>query len=135
MKIKEEQFKKIEQLMPLPRGSVTMSHLAFLNALLYVIENGCKWRALPESLGKWDTVYRRANRWAKNGLLDKVFLGLQSEQIIRLKIEHVSLDSTNIKVHPDAHGALKKRENSVSAKAEGVGIPSFMWLPRMTKLP
>jgi hypothetical protein len=34
MKIKEEQFKKIEPLMPLPRGSVTMSQLAFLNALL-----------------------------------------------------------------------------------------------------
>jgi transposase len=100
-----------------------------------VIENGCKWRALPESLGKWDTVYRRANRWAKNGLLDKVFLALQKEQIIRLKIEHVSLDSTSIKVHPDAHGALKKPENSASAKQGAVGTPNFMWLPRMTELP
>jgi hypothetical protein len=35
---------------------------------------------------------------------------LQKEQIIHIKIGHVSLDSTSIKVRPDAHGALKKRK-------------------------
>ncbi len=49
------------------------------------------------------------NRWAKNGVLDRVFEQLQTEQIVRIKIEAFPLDSTSIKVHPDGTGALKKR--------------------------
>ena len=49
------------------------------------------------------------NRWSKAGVLDRVFEELQRHQIVRIKIEAVSLDSTIIKVHPDGTGALKKR--------------------------
>jgi hypothetical protein len=48
------------------------------------------------------------NRWAKAGVLDRLFAELQREQLIRIKIEAVSLDSTIVKVHPDGTGALKK---------------------------
>jgi hypothetical protein len=41
--------------------------------------------------------------------LDLVFAKLQQEQIVRIKIEALSLDSTSVKVHPDGTGALKKR--------------------------
>jgi DDE family transposase len=41
-----------------------------------------------------------------------VFANLQQEQILRLKIEAFSLDSTLWKVHPDGTGALKKRTAS-----------------------
>ncbi|WP_425597238.1 transposase, partial [Synergistes jonesii] len=30
-----------------------------INAILYVTENGCKWRALPKSYGNWHTIYVR----------------------------------------------------------------------------
>jgi hypothetical protein len=33
---------------------------------------------------------------------------LQQEQILRIKIEAFSLDSTSVKVHPDGTGAFKK---------------------------
>ncbi len=33
-------------------------------ALLYIIENGCKRRALPKEFGNWHTVYVRFNRWS-----------------------------------------------------------------------
>jgi len=42
-------------------------------------------------------------------VLQKVFEQLQQQQIIRIKIEAVSMDSTSIKVHPDGTNALKKR--------------------------
>ena len=48
------------------------------------------------------------NRWSKAGVLDRVFARLQQEQILAIRIEHVCLDSTTIKVHPDGTGALKK---------------------------
>lgn len=54
-------------------------------------------------------MYKRANRWAKNGVLDPVFTALQENDMTNLKIEHVSLDSAVVKVHPDGTGALKKR--------------------------
>ena len=45
------------------------------------------------------------NRWSKNGVLDHVFAQLQREQIVRIQIEAVKLDSTTVQVHPDGMGA------------------------------
>jgi transposase len=89
-----------------------MTNLQLLNALLYMVEQGCKWRGLPKPLGNWHTIYTRMNRWSKAGVLDRVFARLQQEQILAIRVEHVCLDSTTIKVHPDGTGALKKRPAS-----------------------
>ncbi|MDR2519807.1 MAG: transposase, partial [Eubacteriaceae bacterium] len=58
-----KQYDSIAHLLPRQRGNVTMNNLDYLNALLYVLENGCKWRALPAALGNWHTVYTRTSRW------------------------------------------------------------------------
>ena len=53
-------------------------------------------------------------------MLDRVFEHLQREQIVRIKLEAVSMDSTIVKVHPDGTGALKKTvpNRSVDPAAE-----------------
>ena len=66
----------------------------------------------PKRFGPWHTIYTRMNRWSKSGVLDAVFERLQREQLVRIRIESVSLDSTSVKVHPDGTGALKKRPPS-----------------------
>ena len=109
MELTEAQFQKIEHCLPRQRGNVSMSNLQVLNAILYVAEHGCKWRGLPKRFGRWHTVYTRMNRWSKSGVLDRAFTELQRAQIVRVRIEAVSLDSTIVKVHPDGTGALKKR--------------------------
>lgn len=48
------------------------------------------------------------SRWAKSGVLDKAFEQLQRAQVVQIKIEAVSLDSTSVNVHPDGTGARKK---------------------------
>ena len=106
-----------------------------VNAILYVAENGCKWRALPKRFGNWHTIHTRLNRWAKAGMLDRLFEKLQEEQLIRIKIEAVSLDSTIVKVHPDGTGALKKTARKRSASPAVDGPPKFIWLPRMLDAP
>jgi transposase len=106
-----------------------------LNAILYVAEHGCKWRGLPKRFGRWHTIYTRMNRWSKSGVLDRVFTELQRAQIVRVRIEAVSLDSTIVKVHPDGTGALKKTDPKPSASAEPDGLPRFIWLPRMLEQP
>ncbi|MGD1098596.1 MAG: IS5 family transposase, partial [Bryobacteraceae bacterium] len=98
---------------------VRVTNLQFLNALLYVAEQGCKWRGLPKRFGPWHTVYTRMNRWSKNGVLDQVFERLQKEQIVRIKIEAVKMDSTIVKVHPDGTGAFKKNPPQAIGKSRG----------------
>ncbi len=135
MGITEEQYHRIEDCLPRQRGNVSVSNLEVINAILYVAEQGCKWRGLPKRLGNWHTIYTRMNRWSKAGVLDRIFARLQAEQIIRIKLEAVSLDSTIIKVHPDGTGALKKADRKPSANPEADGAPKFIWLPRMLGAP
>lgn len=109
MQLSHEQYQQIESVLTRQRGNVSLSNLDVLNAVLYVAEHGCKWRGLPKRFGSWHTIYTRMNRWAKAGVLDRVFAELQRQQIIQVRVEAVSLDSTAVKVHPDGTGALKKR--------------------------
>ncbi|OUE42600.1 IS5 family transposase [Burkholderia territorii] len=135
MEISEVQFKQIEHCLPRQRGNVSLSNLQVLNAILYVAEHGCKWRGLPPRFGRWHTIYTRMNRWSRNGVLDRVFTELQRAQIIRVRIEAVSPDSTIVKVHPDGTGALKKMDPKPSASPAEDGQPRFIWLPRMLEQP
>jgi transposase len=134
VEITADQFAQIEDCLPRQRGNVSLSNLQVLNAVLYVAENGCKWRGLPKRFGNWHTVYTRLSRWSKKGVLQHVFEQLQSAQIVRIKIEAVSLDSTIIKVHPDGTGALKKTDRKRSADLEADGQLKFIWSPRMLEL-
>ena len=131
MEITAEQYKRIKGSLPIQRGNVKLQNLQVLNAILYVAEQGCKWRGLPSRFGNWHSIYTRMNRWAKSGVLDRVFEKLQTEQIVRIKIEAFSLDSTSIKVHPDGTGALKKTGHRPSANPAADGTPRFIWLPQM----
>ena len=135
MEITEEQYQRIAHCLPVQRGNVVLSNLQVLNAILYVAEHGCKWRGLPPRFGNWHTVCVRMNRWAKNGVLERVFEFLQRERILKVGIEAVSLDSTTVKVHPDGAGALKKRAPSAPGSPGSDGPPRFIWLPPMTGRP
>ena len=110
MKITKQQFEKIKHVFPKSRGSVQIDHFTMINILLYVVENGCKWRALPKEFGNWHTVYMRMRRWAENGVLFHLFGALQKELKLQVDTSALSLDSSCIKVHPDGTGALKKRK-------------------------
>lgn len=132
MEITKAQYDRISHCLPRQRGNVSHDNLRVLNAILHVTEHGCKWRGLPARFGNWHTVYTRMSRWARSGVLDRVFEALQREQVIRVRIEAVSLDSTIVKVHPDGTGALKKTARSPSASPGADGPPRFIWLPRTT---
>lgn len=131
MKITQKQYEQINECFPLHRKAAEISNLEVLNAILYVLENGCKWRALPERFGNWHTIYVRMNRWAKSGVLQRAFLLLQERGIIFINVNIIYLDSTSIKVHPDGTGALKKRDLNQSANQEADGIQRFIWSPHL----
>ena len=120
MEITKSQFEMIKHVLPRPRGA-KHDPLKHLNGMLHMLENGCKWRALPERYGPWNTVYRRWERWSKSGVMVNVFQELVRIGVIDGQGDTVSLDSTLVKVHPDGSGALKKTVRSASANRAGVG--------------
>jgi len=135
MELSESQYQQIAHCLPRQRGNVRLSNLQVLNAILYVAKHGCTWRGLPKRFGPWHTVYTRMMRWARSGVLDRVFEQLQHQQIIQIKIEAVSLDSTIIEVHPDGTGALRKTAPEPLVNPAADGSPKFIWLPRLNAAP
>ena len=68
MELTESSMRELRTVLPGQRGNVSLSNLRLLNALLYVAEQGCKWRGLPKRFGNWHTIYTRMNRWWKSGV-------------------------------------------------------------------
>ena len=66
------------------------------------MRTGAPWRDLPPEYGKWNTVYRRFNRWKKSGVWEKILEKLIDDP----DYEWLMIDASHIKVHPDAAGAV-----------------------------
>jgi len=136
MTLTRKHLEIIKDVLPVQRKPEEVEMIDFLNAVLYVIENGCKWRALSKQYGdKWHTIYTRFNRWCKNGTFDEVFQALQERNIIDIRTEFVTLDSTYIKVHPDATGARKESGEQDIGRSKGGSPQKFIWLVRLPSMP
>ena len=57
MEIREGQYQRSASSLPRQPGSIRVTNLQFLNALLYVAALGCKWRGLPKRIVPWHTIY------------------------------------------------------------------------------
>jgi putative transposase len=75
----------------------------FLNAVLYVARTGIPWRDLPERFGRWNSVWRRFDRWCANGVWTKITAILGEPDL-----EELQLDSTSVKVHQSACGSRRR---------------------------
>jgi len=113
MELTQEQYELIKPFLPVGRGNCKVDNLHALNVMLYMAENACKWRCLPKEFGNWNTLYVKITRWAKKGILEKIFETLRNNGICTTMF----MDSTIVKAHPDAAGALKKRGLKVLEEA------------------
>ncbi len=66
------------------------------------MRTGAPWADLPERFGKYDPVYQRFNRWAKQGRWEAIFEAVQEPDP-----EWLMLDSTVVRTHQHAAGAKK----------------------------
>jgi transposase len=71
-------------------------------AIIYVLHEGVRWRALPAVFGNWKSIYTRMSRWSQRGALGAIFEVVSTDNQ-RGKLRH--LDASHIKVHQDANVA------------------------------
>ena len=116
MKLTKIQCKKLEGLMPIARKPAKISNYEFMCAMLYIIENGCKWRALPKKYGNWHTIYMKFSRWSQNGTIAKILEAMKKQKLLNI----LFIDSTSIKVSPDANKNKKNQKQSIERSKGGL---------------
>jgi transposase len=80
----------LEPLLPVPahrtaRGGRPEAHhrREIVDAIRYLVDNGCKWRALPTDFPPWRTVYGFHARWAQAGVIAQIRTQLHQQVRIR----------------------------------------------------
>jgi transposase len=111
--ISDADWERIKDLLPGRPGEtgwLGADNRLFLDAVVWIGRTGAPWRDLPERFGRWNSVWRRFDRWSKKGTWQRVFAALQDPDL-----EWLILDSTVIRAHPCAAGA-KKNPTGLAAR-------------------
>lgn len=72
----DAEWRILEAMLPppactMPRGGRPEKHdrRDIVDAIRYIVDNGCKWRAVPADFPPWRTVYNFFERWARAGVI------------------------------------------------------------------
>jgi transposase len=97
----------------------------FWRGVLHILRTGTPWRDLPKVYGAWHTIYMRWRRWVEHDVWRNVLGVLQA-----LKCPdwtRVFLDSTIVRAHQHAAGALKHQGEQAIGRSRG-GLTSKIHL-------
>lgn len=116
--LRDDQWERIAGLLPGRKVSVGVTardNRLFVEAVLYRYRAGVPWRDLPERFGDWKNVHRRHSRWSHTGIWSHVFNALAVER----DNEYAMIDSTIVRAHQHAAGALKKGSKTLQTCVAG----------------
>ena len=89
-------------------GRPPVDRRTVVEATAWRFRTGAPWRNLPERFGNWNTIYKNFNRWAAQGVWERVLEKTQSMAQQAGELDWVaSIDSTIVRVHQ--HGATLPR--------------------------
>ena len=100
--IADESWERIKDFLPGQVGDpgvTAKDNRLFVNAVLWIGKTGAQWRDLPERFGKWNSVWKRFDRWAAKGVWLRVFGALQDPDL-----DWMIIDSTVVRAHQHAAG-------------------------------
>lgn len=100
----QEQFELISPLIPAPKPGGRPREVEIwevLNAIFYVLCEGCRWRALPGDFPNWQTVYTYFRNWRKDGtwikLHDRLYAWVRVEHDRAPSPSEAIVDSQSVK--------------------------------------
>ena len=133
--LSDAQWQKIEPVFARsdPRGARSKyPKRRVVEAILYRLREGCRWRALPHDFPPWDTVYDHWRRWQQRGVWQEAVLALNTrwrEEKLgrgRRAPRHAILDSQSVKTAAEGeqhgfHGGkkIKGRSRHVAVDSQG----------------
>lgn len=107
-----------------------------LTGILFVLTEGCTWRAIHQPSASWNSIYQYYRRWCRNGLWESLWRAVSSAA----PPGPMYLDASHIKVHRSGLNPAGGRENQavgltkggwntkVHAAVDGGGKPRALFL-------
>ena len=127
-----EEWKRIEPLLPKPRGRRSLKgERRFISAVYWLTRTGCPWRDLPRRYGPWKSVYNRFNNWSKRGIWERLFKAVQVDRDPPVPRSVAPpdasiLDGSTVRAHLDAAGGKGGSNTTLWDALEEVFRPRFM---------
>ena len=86
-----------------------------LESILFVLTEGCSWRAIDRPQARWNSVYQYFRRWCQRGTLEKVLTQFGPE----LAPGWHFVDSTHVKVHADGSNPAGGQVRQAMGRTKG----------------
>src|SRR3954451_3065631 len=99
------------------RGDKGRNDRLFLEALHYFCVHNITWRALPETFGNWNSVWKRFWRLSQVGVFEAFFDALAATSRTAHLVQ--MLDSTIVRAHVSAAGAKGGQQDQALGRSRG----------------
>src|SRR5260370_26447267 len=80
-----------------------------IEAIIWRLDNGAKWRSIPAELGDWHHAYLRFRRWAVRGVWDQIMAHVVAQGAPRLAFG--CIDGTIGRAQQQASGARASKSS------------------------
>ena len=88
-RLTDDQWAQISPLLPPPKrmGRPRADDRRTLDAILFVLRTGCRWKDLPKELGSATTAWRRLKEWEEAGVWESLWRAVLSSLDAHGKLE------------------------------------------------
>lgn len=126
--LSDDVWERIEPLLPSSvgrRGGRWRDHRQVIEAVVWRYRTGSPWRDLPSQFGPFQTVWKRHDRWSRDGTWERLVTAMQADADAAGELDWLaSVDATVVRAHQHAAGARRVRlPEAAGAAGAASGVP------------